>query len=502
MKIKISILAFLALLISSCQDQLNEKIYGTVVESDYWKTEADLKTGLASAYGKLMTPWNGFSKPIYDIEEMGADYTNGEGDFGGYSGWSSTFPSIIDWGIYGQLWQVTSYCNKVIDKAKEAAEKTKANVPGYSVSDNVMLEMITEARFIRAFDYYTIVNWFGGVPLVTSSTDYRTAIPKQTSDSINRFVENELKAVIELLPTKTERMSITKDYGRITKGGAQALLARVYIQQKKWQECADITTKLYTENLVSNEYKLEPNYKDIFTFEKEGYNNSEVMWALAAAGVVSGKEVNGSLLQVYLYKGDDSGFCSNYYTWGGMTVTRKFYDSFDKIDKRRELLVTTYTQTKTGRVISLTGNPIMEKFPADPNTNGSLSGNDYIVIRWADVLLMRAEALNELGQLDEALRMVNLVRDRAGVTELVAGVDLLKIADKKTLSALIYAERRWEFYFEGQGRTTMKRFNTLLGYIMQTSKDAASDPARYLLLPFPASAVIANPLLYQNRGYK
>ena len=85
-----------------------------------------------------------------------------------------------------------------------------------------------------------------------------------------RFMENELKEVIPFLPTKSERMNMTKDYGRVTKGGAEAFLARIYLEQKKWQECADLTTKLYEDNQRTREYGLEGNYAEYFHCKTKG----------------------------------------------------------------------------------------------------------------------------------------------------------------------------------------------------------------------------------------
>ena len=507
-----TILVLNVLFCTGCTDQLEETIYGKFPEEEYWKTESELLTGLASAYGRLVIPWDApFSLEVFKIEECASDYAVGAGEWGDYTGWSSIFPGAIN-NVYDYLWSSISYCNKVIDKSEEGFQKTQAGEPGYSISKEVKEQIIVESRAVRVFCYFNLCTWFGGVPIVTSSTDHRPIIPKQTQDSVYRFMENELKEVIPFLPTKSERMNMTKDYGRVTKGGAEAFLARIYLEQKKWQECADLTTKLYEDNQRTREYGLEGNYADIFSLQNEGYSNSEIMWALPAAGCINGKAVSGMVLHAQLSRPKkdeegqpDSGYFPNNYNWGDMSVKRDFYNTFDKNDKRRELLVTVFTDLKTGRLIdwlaeSEWNKPIMNKYPADPSTDGSVSGNDFIIIRWADVLLMRAEALNELGDAGEAVDMVNLVRNRAGLRELDATADFGN--DKKKISDHIYNERRWEFYFECQGRRTMKRFNKLVDHIARTSGDAGTNVARYLYLPFPAVAVTANPGLTQNSGYK
>ena len=108
-----------------------------------------------------------------------------------------------------------------------------------------------------------------------------------------------------------------------------------------------MTTKLYEDNQRTREYGLEGNYADIFSLQNEGYSNSEIMWALPAAGCINGKAVSGMVLHAQLSRPKkdeegqpDSGYFPNNYNWGDMSVKRDFYNTFDKNDKRRELLVT------------------------------------------------------------------------------------------------------------------------------------------------------------------
>ena len=139
---------------------------------------------------------------------------------------------------------------------------------------------------------------------------------------------------------------------------------------------------------------------------------------------------------------------------------------------------------------------IMAKYPADPNSNGQIGGNDFIVFRYSDILLMRAEALNEMNMLGDALPLVNQVRNRSNLPNLnMAGLD------QTSLRNHIFQERKWEFYFEGKGRMDMVRQGTLINHVSQVSADAAGNPDRYLYLPIPLDALTQNPGLNQNPGY-
>ncbi len=266
-----------------------------------------------------------------------------------------------------------------------------------------------------------------------------------------------------------------------------SLLARAYLQQGKWQECADVTLEV----ISSGEYSLEPVYINIFTLENEGFRNREVIWVLPFVAGTS-PLVPGCPLQPYIWKASEIPDYSNYYDWDGdIRVTLSFYNSFESGDKRREGLFSSTDEI---------ADPIMLiKYPADPATDGRYSGTDFPVVRYADILLMRAEALAQLGDLAGAVQEINKVRARAGLQSLDP--------DNYTSASLlmrILNERRWEFYFEGHAKRDMIRldYDRMIAYIKSQSDDWETVTAeRYLLLPLPSIALAANPGLTQNPGF-
>ncbi|WP_256009362.1 RagB/SusD family nutrient uptake outer membrane protein [Desertivirga xinjiangensis] len=478
---------FTLLFFAGCKKNLEEKIYGNANDTNFWETEGDFKIAINSAYGRLGTPWKGFSLWQFAIEDLSTDYGYGgysdSRPYSSYTGWSSSNPQSIDWGLWSYLWQGVSYCNKIIDKAESA------NIP-----EDAKGRFIAEAKALRAFTYFNLVNWFGGVPLVTSSVEVPLSIPRATAAETYALIERDLSEAIELLPSKSTLVAAgEREYGRLTKGGAQGLLARAYLQQKKWSE----VEKMSSDIIASREYRLIEDYTNIFSLANEGFKNEEILWSLAFGGMQNGVRINGMYLQVYLYKAPGYPAYSSYSSWGGnMAVSNEFYESFSADDERRKLLVREYRDQSGATRIS---NPVMMiKYPEDlTNSDKEISSTDYIVVRYADVLLMRAEALNELGRLDDAIEVLNEVRERADLPELETA-DF----DKISLSNHIYKERRWELYFEGHGKRDMTRFGTLLEHIKKVSADAGDDPERYLLLPLPTSALSANPALKQNPGFK
>lgn len=474
----------LILLVSfSCENLVEEKVFGTISDDIFWNTEEDIRAGTSSAYTQLGTSFRAFSLWQYAIEDLSTDYgAGGYRDtypFSRYTGWSATQPQAMDWGIWRFLWISISLSNKVIEEA-----------PGVNIEAEIKNQYLGEAKAIRSLVYYYLVNWFGGVPIITSTTDTRTSIPRKTIEDTYGFIENDLIDAIKLLKPKSELRKITDEYGRVTRGGAQALLAKVYLQQKKWKKASEICQQM----ISSGEYQLESNYANIFKLNNEGFQNQEVIWPLAFIGVGPQGRVNGHVLFPYLFRPSEFDPYSKYNDWGGdMSVANDFFESFDPNDERRKLLV---------KEAVVEGNPttfdqaIVMKYEPDPKTDGAMSENDWIIFRYADILLMAAEAQNELGNTQVAVDLVNQVRSRANVPALT-GSDF----NKNTLRDHIFMERKWELYYEGKGRQDMARQGTLLEHIISVSLDAGSNPKRYLLLPIPNSALSQNPGLKQNPGY-
>lgn len=468
-------------LFNGCDDVLVEKNYGQIADSDYWNTETDAVTAIKAAYASTRGGWQGLSFWQFCVEDMGTDISTGGyfavNDYIAYTGWSGTTPDFVDWGIWGDFWKSINYANTVLDK-----------VPEMDIDEGVKNRVIGEAYAIRAMVYFYLVNWFGGVPELTTAKEAPLEIPRQSVESNYLLIENDLKSAIELLPDKSTLVSMGEaDYGRVTNGAARALLAKVYQQEGKWTECAAMASEVIT----SGEYSLEADYKDIFSLQNEGFGNAEVIWVLPFITGTS-PNVDANVFQVYIWKAPENTDYSKYYEWNGeIRATSNFYNSFESGDLRRNLLFASSDAME---------NPIMMiKYPPDPATEGAHSGTDYPFIRLADILLTRAEALANLGDLTGAVQEVNKVRSRAGLSD-------LEPANFTSVSLLnhILSERRWELYFEGHNKRDMIRMNRdgLLNYIKSQSADWETYTAeRYLLLPLPSNAIASNPGLVQNPGF-
>ena len=472
--------------ISSCSDDFLEEVTkGSVSENAYWTSESDAVSGLRGAYYQVGTSFSGYSVWQYVVDDLGVDSGVGgwfaSEQYSNYSDWSSTTPDFTDWGIWGAMWEMINKTNQVLDRT-----------PAINMDEAAKARILGEAHGLRAFGYFTMLNWFGPMAEVTTNNDLRFEIPRGTVESNYALIESDLLSAIASLPLKSELIAMGElEHGRLSKGAAQGLLVKVYTEQSKWQEAADLAGEI----ISSDEYQLEPNYLDVFDLGNQGYDNKEVLWPLVFTSPSIADPVQSQIFFVYTYKASEDTSFAHFNDWGGTArATTDFYNSFEAGDVRREgLFYSTADQSW------LTDPVMLTKHPADPTSNGIDSGNDFAFIRYADVLLMRAEALNKLGDLSGAVIEINKVRSRAALGDLV-----FTNFDQPALHNQIFNERRWELYFEGHGKRDMKRmqYDRLLDHIKSESSDWQTKGAeRYLLLPIPAGALSANPLLTQNPGF-
>ena len=214
----------------------------------------------------------------------------------------------------------------------------------------------------------------------------------------------------------------------------------------------------------------------------------------------SGNEfINGAYPPSYASLVDGSTpFLPNQRNWARMDRLKdSFYNSFDPNDKRKECIITEYINT-SGKKISLLNqdNTRSFKYWPDVNAAGNSNGNDIAVIRYSDILLSRAEALNELhGPTQESLDLIQMVRDRAGLTTPLVLADFTK----ESLRQRILDERGWEFYGERLRRQDLLRNGTFISNAKARGITIADD--HHKLFPIPQTEIDANPLCEQNPGY-
>ena len=345
--------------------------------------------------------------------------------------------------------------------------------------------MTAEARYLRALAYFYMYGWFGPVALITkpfaSATD-DFQIPRATEAEITAFIETELLASAKDLPVK---VSLT---GLATQGAALGVLTKFYMMTKQWDKAATTAKQI----IDGNQYKLWPDYATLFAIANKG--NSEMIFvypSIAKSGFGNVWTANALPPQYPT---------PVFNTATQVCVPVAFYNTFSSTDTRRSLLLSSYT-TPAGQFIDLTTgveyqNPRSLKYPIDPNAADRHHADDFPLIRYADILLCRAEALvmvsGTVGA--EALGLLNQIRTRAGLTALTNA----QVPDKTTFISAIIRERGWEFYSEGKRREDLIRQDMFITNAISRGQPAKPYQTRF---PLPQTEVDANPTLVQNPGY-
>ncbi len=303
-----------------------------------------------------------------------------------------------------------------------------------NADESLRARLAGEAKFLRAFMYFTLVRSFGDVPLVDhvpstgNPDDVTMQLTRKSKAEVYAFIEKDLLDAAAALPNKSAYSG--KDVGRATKGAAHALLAKVYLYQKKWQLAVD------QANLVTG-YSLTPDFIDIYKLS--GENNSESIFEIQGSGIETGKGIQ-QYTQVQGARGTGG------WGWGFNTPTQNLYDAFTAegdTERRDATIIRKGMTLYDGRVVGSDADNDYYNYKAYSSAYTTQSSTDTNIryLRFAEVLLIKAEALNELGQTSSAIPLLNQVRQRANISNTSASTQ----SDVRTA---IWKERRLELAFE------------------------------------------------------
>ena len=386
-----------------------------------------------------------------------------------------------------QIYTAIAKANVVLQKVPEVADPALDN-------NNRREQILGEAAFLRAYHYYQLVNLWGGVPLITapvaSTAPADIQIPKSTEVQVYDQIVADLQFALERLPAAYGSADIDK--ARATKGAANALLAKVYAQRPD----RDYTKVLeYCDAVINSpaHYELLGNFADLF--DGNHYNNSESILEVQFTG---GAEANWGPQMVLppSLSGD---------TWRKFVTPSKdlmaaFEAEGDEVRKNASVLfenapwIDEYWSMTVGGSV-----PFAYKWKS---ANGWASTNRQYLLRLGDIVLLKAEALNELNRPGDARDEVNNIRRRAHVDETGS-------TDKEELRNIILNERRLELAQEGQRWADLKRsgkaveiMNALNEIDLRTNSRVNYNATQTdLILPMPQQELNRNPRLEQNPGY-
>lgn len=473
------------LTLSSCESALEVTPKSEFSPGNVLTSESGIKSLLFSAYAQEQTQSN--SRYVINDSEVCTDMGFNTG--GAENGqlitiinftWDPSLGTFND-DMWGPNYRSIRDANGVIE-----------NIANVNTSDANKKLYRAEARVLRAQAYATLYNYFGTVPLRTS-TSQPADLARATDDELKSFIETEITQSLPDLPDPGKEEA----YGRLNKGNANGILAKFFLNTKQWQKAADAAKAV----MDLAYYSLNPNFVSLFRVENEGISNREMMLVLQCrtedpfgnwyqAGALPPAYKSSAQFPGYVYKSTMSNFATQY------RLRTAFTSTFAPADKRLQLICTSYVNNSDQVVDLSTGDNARSFKYWDNNTVGNNSGTDVPVIRYADMLLTRAEALNELnGPTTDAFMLINQVRTRAGIPNLTTA----DTPTKEAFRTAIFRERGWEFVSEGKRREDLIRQGTFIS-LAQARGITNAKPER-TLFPIPQVEIDANRLCKQNPGY-
>lgn len=447
---------------TSCGDSFFDLEPASSVTIDkVYKTASDYNVAVIGCYAKLQSQVNFYTECCEyrsDNLSLGAP-TSGTQDRYDIDHFTEK-PSN---GILSSYWANFNNniyrCNLLLDQ-----------IDGANFAENLKKQYKGEAMFIRALNYFNMYRIWGGVPATKHVVSAAEAlkVARYSDEQMFDLIAGDLKEIVDnnYLP---ETYS-SADMGRATSGAAKALLGKVYLTFHKWTEAKDILSQLI------GKYQLVSPIAQVFNVDNK--NNNEIIFA-----VHFNKEIEGEG-HSYWYNLTNASDDTN--------QTSSLLNTFPTGDTRKDLI--TYVQVeKTVR--------LMNKFYDTKSPTFKTVGNDQILLRYADVLLMYAEALNEI-QYDAsegslALKYLNAVRQRAGISNLTAK----QLPTQEKFRKGILVERQREFPYEGQRWFDLVR----MGFAKSVMAENGVEIKDYqLLFPIPQQEIekVGNKsILWQNPGY-
>lgn len=460
---KILVLASLAtLLMTSCGDSFFDLEPASSVTIDkVYKTASDYNVAVIGCYAKLQSQVNFYTECCEyrsDNLSLGAPTAGTQDRYD-----IDHFTEKPSNGILSSYWANFNNnvyrCNLLLDQ-----------IDGANFAENLKKQYKGEAMFIRALNYFNMYRIWGGVPATKHVVSAAEAlkVARYSDEQMFDLIAGDLKEIVDnnYLP---ETYS-SADMGRATSGAAKALLGKVYLTFHKWNEAKDVLSQLI------GKYQLVSPIAQVFDVDNK--NNNEIIFA-----VHFNKEIEGEG-HSYWYNLTNASDDTN--------QTSSLLNTFPTGDARKDLI--TYVQVEKNV-------RLMNKFYDTKSPTFKTVGNDQILLRYADVLLMYAEALNEI-QYDAsegslALKYLNAVRQRAGISNLT--VKQLPTQEKFRKSILV--ERQREFPYEGQRWFDLVR----MGFAKSVMAENGVEIKDYqLLFPIPQQEIEKvgdKSILWQNPGY-
>lgn len=491
--------SLLACSLTSCDDLLETKNFTDMSPSNFFQSEGDMDAAVTGLYLPCTTNWGygdggtgGWYNALFNAD--GAAYypismftTDELCTYGNHVMSDFTFgPSSGN--VLTNTYNIIRFVARATDIIDQIGHSNGA-------TEDIRNRYVAEAKTLRAFYMYTLLDWFGPVNVKLDPATLMSNViePRPTLETYVGYIEKDLQEAIETTAFPEKYNDDAANWGRMSKSIAYGVRMKLYMHQKQWTKA-----KADAEKLMGMGFRLMDNYEDVFNTDRTvehiwsipsntAYDNFFVTEVLPSDFKKGYNHMGDSYI-----RGSETDFLSG---WQFYCMRWEYFDTFEDHDARKKTILVEYDAIDgSHKNRSSMKGAIPIKFTDSQFYNYGIQ-KAHPVIRYAEVLLSYAEAENELnGPSDGAVNAVKLVTDRAGVQ-----IPAAATAGKDSFRDFLLAERGRELYCEGQRRQDLIRHGV---FISRARERGVAAKDYQVLFPIPQAAITeADGVLEQNPGY-
>ena len=493
-KIQYLLLGAFCLGLTSCLGDLAPVVNDKIIPDNYFKNEEDARAAVTAIYspyragwsGSIFNAWVGSYLMLSNLCSDDMGLTRNDLEIVEKFLWNSTTSEVSK--HYSDFIKHVSRATLLMDDL----QRTPMN-------EERKQQLIAEVQCARGQYMFFLYDFYGTAGVVTDpdilrDPEIEVILERMPREEFVKLIESDLKSAAAVLPANYA----SNDWGRFTKGSAYAILAKLYMQEKRWQDAEAVCREI-----VKLGYELQPSYSSVFSVENA--KNKEIIWAIPC--LAEGGEGNMWMTHIappgYPLKNN------KIQRWYVHNTPWRFYDKYyEKGDDRLNSLIGEFKYLPEGATDSvlatrtnfdnLKKGALPFKYPEDPKQTTEYSGNDVVVHRYADVLLELAEAINEQnGPNPEAIGYVEQIRTRVGLSN---SIPASAKASKETFRDFILDERARELFCEGHRRRDLIRHGKFISVAHEEGYTTAQP--HMVLFPIPQNILDESQgKIKQNPGY-
>jgi len=477
---------------TSCE--LDETVYSSIFTDNFYQTGPDAEKGLIAAYNALSGMYGGPAAilvPDYSADQVYPRAVVGRNTLTLFT----VEPTYTTQRSAGRTFESPQQIWASSYSGIENANWIILKVPDATMDETRKKQLIGEAYYLRAFFHWMLTKNFGDVPIKTepSTSETKAYVGKSPKADVYKQIYSDLdQALAAGLPSYP-----AVEKGRPSKEAVNALYAKAALYNEDWAKALEKAEAV----ISSGKYQLMTNVQDVFDYQTEDAARKENIWAYEADPISPG---NSHQMVGLTGPSGSAGVEYARTSYGSMFAYQDFYNSFNPLDKRRQLLDTTYLN-KAGKMVPqkditpiTTEGVLIRKFRDPVSTTGTIV--NIPILRLADIYLIAAEAEARMnGGSAKAYGFINAVRSRAGLPGLTTGLS------KDAFIDAVLQERSWELFAEGDRWYDLTRTDRFLTVIPKATNPVyPSRPVqpKNKYFPIPQDEVNANPELEQNPDWQ